>query len=127
MRRILLLLVPVIAIASLSAVGHGDEPEKVIRLGIIGMDTSHLIAFTSHLNNPKNHTACRVVAGFPGGSPDFKASADRVDSQSQFTLGPWLEMDAQREEFVGTTDTVSQANQLLRRSYRQPFVVPEQV
>jgi predicted dehydrogenase len=53
--------------------------EKVIRLGIIGLDTSHVIAFTSYLNNPKNNTGCKVVAAFPGGSPDFKASADRVD------------------------------------------------
>ncbi|MCA9179065.1 MAG: Gfo/Idh/MocA family oxidoreductase [Planctomycetales bacterium] len=55
-------------------------------------------------------------------------SANGVDlSQSQFTLGPWLEMDAQREEFVGSSPVVSQANQLLRRDYRKPFVVPEQV
>ncbi len=53
--------------------------EKVIRLGMIGLDTSHVIAFTSYLNNPKNNTGCKVVAAFPGGSPDFKASADRVD------------------------------------------------
>jgi predicted dehydrogenase len=53
--------------------------EKVIRLGMIGLDTSHVIAFTSYLNNPKNNTGCKVVAAFPGGSPDFKASADRVE------------------------------------------------
>lgn len=53
--------------------------EKVIRLGIIGLDTSHVIAFTNHLNNPKNKTGCRVVAAYPGGSPDFKSSADRLD------------------------------------------------
>lgn len=55
-------------------------------------------------------------------------AAGGVDfSKSQFTLGPWLEMDAQREEFVGAADVVGRANQLLRRSYREPFVVPEQV
>jgi predicted dehydrogenase len=46
---------------------------------MIGLDTSHVIAFTSYLNDPKNKTGCRVVAGFPGGSPDFPASANRVD------------------------------------------------
>jgi predicted dehydrogenase len=51
----------------------------VIRLVIIGLDTSHVTAFTSYLNNPKNKTGCKVVAAFPGGSPDFKASADRVE------------------------------------------------
>lgn len=83
MRQILLLLIPVIAIASLPTGARGSEPEKVIRLGIIGLDTSHVIAFMSHLNNPKNNTTCRVVAGFPGGSPDFKASADRVEGYTK--------------------------------------------
>lgn len=55
------------------------QEEKTFRLGIIGLDTSHVIAFTSYLNNPKNNTGCKVVAAYPGGSPDFKASADRVE------------------------------------------------
>lgn len=78
-RRDLLLLSMAIAIGSIPAAGHSDEPAKVLRLGMIGLDTSHVIAFTSYLNNPKNNTGCKVVAAFPGGSPDFKASADRVD------------------------------------------------
>ncbi|MCA9047937.1 MAG: Gfo/Idh/MocA family oxidoreductase [Planctomycetaceae bacterium] len=48
-------------------------------------------------------------------------------TKSQLTLGPWLEMDAEHERFVGSSDTVVQANQLLRGSYRKPFVVPEEV
>ena len=53
--------------------------EEVFRLGIIGLDTSHVIAFTQIINNPKNNYGCKVMAGFPGGSPDMPASADRVD------------------------------------------------
>ena len=79
MKRILLPLLLAIAVASLPGVVHADEEEQLIRLGMIGLDTSHVIAFTSYLNNPKNKTGCRVVAGYPGGSPDFPASADRVD------------------------------------------------
>ncbi|MBI2480349.1 MAG: Gfo/Idh/MocA family oxidoreductase, partial [Planctomycetia bacterium] len=48
-------------------------------------------------------------------------------SKSQMVLGPWLEMDSEREEFVGGSDVVGQANRLLRGSYREPFAVPEQV
>ena len=29
--------------------------EEVFRLGIIGLDTSHVIAFTQIINNPKNN------------------------------------------------------------------------
>lgn len=53
--------------------------EGVIRLGIIGLDTSHVIAFTQIINNPKNNYGCKVVAGYSGGSPDMPASADRVE------------------------------------------------
>jgi len=52
--------------------------EEVLRLGMIGLDTSHVIAFTQIINNPKNNYGCKVVAGYPGGSPDMAASADRV-------------------------------------------------
>ncbi|MGE0756156.1 MAG: Gfo/Idh/MocA family protein [Pirellulaceae bacterium] len=55
-------------------------------------------------------------------------AANGVDlAKAQFTLGPWLEMDAHREQFIGDSDLVGQANQLLKGSYRQPFVVPEHV
>ncbi len=55
-------------------------------------------------------------------------AANGVDfSKSQITLGPWLEMDARREEFVGASGVVGRANQLLRGNYRKPFVVPDHV
>ena len=53
-----------------------------IRIGIIGCDTSHVIAFTENLNNPnaKNHVAGgKVVAAFKGGSKDIPESMSRVD------------------------------------------------
>ena len=71
---------PPAAEADPAAASHsGDASQPFIRLGIIGLDTSHVIAFTRYLNDPKNKTGCRVVAGYPGGSPDFPASADRVE------------------------------------------------
>jgi hypothetical protein len=53
-----------------------------IRLGIIGLDTSHVTAFTETLNNPKakDHVpGARVVAAFKGGSPDIPSSIGRVE------------------------------------------------
>lgn len=53
-----------------------------IRIGIIGLDTSHVPAFTRLINDPthKNHVpGGRVIAAFKGGSPDIEASASRVD------------------------------------------------
>lgn len=57
-----------------------------LRIGIIGCDTSHAVAFTETLNDPsaKGHVpGGRVVAAFKGGSPDVKASWSRVDKFSQ--------------------------------------------
>lgn len=54
--------------------------------------------------------------------------ANGVDfSKSKVVLGPWLEMDPKREQFVGSSHVATRANQLLRGHYRKPFVVPEQV
>lgn len=53
-----------------------------LRIGLIGLDTSHVIAFTKSLNDPSGPDFVpggRVVAAFKGGSPDIKASAGRVD------------------------------------------------
>src|SRR5262249_39697809 len=58
------------------------EPEgKMLKAGIIGLDTSHVAAFTKLLNasHPKPELAgVRIVAAFPGGSSDIPASRDRV-------------------------------------------------
>ena len=39
------------------------------------------------------------------------------------TLGPWVSLDAKQGRFVG--DFADAANELSRREYRKPFVVPE--
>lgn len=52
-----------------------------LRIGIIGCDTSHAVAFTETWNNPaaKGHVSgARVVAAFPGGSFDIPESSNRV-------------------------------------------------
>ena len=57
-----------------------------LRLGIIGTDTSHAVAFTALLNDPSNPNhvpGARVVAAFKGGSPDLEASAGRVEKYAE--------------------------------------------
>jgi predicted dehydrogenase len=53
--------------------------QKVFRIGMIGLDTSHVTAFTKAINNPAKNYGCKVVVGFSGGSPDIPSSADRVE------------------------------------------------
>ncbi len=46
-------------------------------------------------------------------------------SQTPRFLGPWLNMDPQTERFTG--EFSEKANAFLRREYRPPFVVPDQI
>jgi predicted dehydrogenase len=55
--------------------------EKPLKVGIIGLDTSHAIAFTRELNHPQagpDVAGCPVVAAYPKGSPDIESSVSRV-------------------------------------------------
>lgn len=52
-----------------------------IRIGIIGLDTSHSEQFTLRLNDPANPNhipGARVVVAYPGGSPDIEESQSRI-------------------------------------------------
>jgi hypothetical protein len=63
-----------------------------VRLGIIGTDTSHAVAFTRVLNNPNdaNHVSgARVVAAWKGGSADVEESARRVDQYAAELKDKW--------------------------------------
>jgi predicted dehydrogenase len=54
--------------------------------------------------------------------------ANGVDfAKAEVVVGPWLEVDPGREQFVGSGETVDRANALLRPEYRAPFVVPDRV
>lgn len=77
MRRVLLTAILFIEFLTFCPVCQAKE--KTFRIGMIGLDTSHVIAFTKIINDPKNNYGCKVVVGYPGGSADMPASADRVE------------------------------------------------
>ena len=59
-----------------------SAPADDIKVGIIGLDTSHVVAFTKLLNDPsdpKHVPGAKVVAAFKGGSDDIESSFSRVD------------------------------------------------
>jgi hypothetical protein len=64
----------------------GVQGAEDLRIGMIGLDTSHVIAFTEILNNAKSkeHVAGgKVVAAFKGGSADIPSSANRVEGYTK--------------------------------------------
>lgn len=67
-------------------ISSATADEKTIRIGMIGLDTSHVVAFTEIINNPeaKGHVpGAKVVAAFKGGSPDIESSASLVDGYTK--------------------------------------------
>jgi Oxidoreductase family, NAD-binding Rossmann fold len=65
---------------------NDEQPSKPLKAGIIGLDTSHVVAFTQLLNAPtprRELAGVRVVAAYPGGSPDIPSSHERVAGYTQ--------------------------------------------
>jgi GFO/IDH/MocA oxidoreductase family protein len=77
---------PIISLIALVRFGlpasQTTAPTQEIKVGMIGLDTSHVTAFTKLLNDksdPNHLPGARVVAAFKGGSPDVESSRTRID------------------------------------------------
>jgi hypothetical protein len=87
---------PCIILAALAIHAHAiaqDSP-KLLRAGIIGLDTSHVPAFTKLFNNPQadgDLAGIKVMAGYPGGT-DMPASANRVAKFTEQVRGMGVEI-----------------------------------
>lgn len=77
----------VITAAVLVGTGFGTAAEEApLKLGMIGLDTSHVIAFAKVLHDTKdpNHVpGGKIIAAYKGGSPDLESSASRVDGYTE--------------------------------------------
>jgi hypothetical protein len=70
-----------IALLLFSGTAHAEKAPPLLKVGIIGLDTSHVVAFTNIFNKGGKGPLenIRVVAAFPGGSPDLDISAKRLE------------------------------------------------
>lgn len=86
-----------------------DQSPPDIRVGIIGLDTSHVVHFTRLLNaeNPPPKLAgCRVVAAYPQGSPDIESSVSRVPRYTQEVQAMGVEIVDSIAELLPRVDAV---------------------
>lgn len=63
-----------------------NKPLKELKAGIIGLDTSHSVAFTKVLNDPQakpEMAGVRVVAAYPHGSKDIEKSVSRIPGYTE--------------------------------------------
>jgi len=81
-----------------------------IKVGMIGLDTSHVTAFTKLLNDksdPHHVPGARVVAAFKGGSPDVESSRTRIDRFTAELKDKWgVEIVGSIEELCKKVDAV---------------------
>jgi hypothetical protein len=88
---------------------YTSQPQE-IKIGIIGLDTSHVTAFTKLLNDksdPNHVPGARVVAAFKGGSPDVESSRTRIDKFTAELKEKWgVEIVSSIEELCQKVDAV---------------------
>ena len=103
-------LLPLLTALTLAV--HAEEP-KPLRAGIIGLDTSHVLAFTQTLNKgPKKPedaekiAGVKMVAAFPQGSKDIEGSTKRVPEYTEKVKALGVEIVDSIEELVKRVDAV---------------------
>ena len=89
------------------------QEAKPIRVGIIGLDTSHVLAFTTTLNKgPKKPedapkvAGVTVVAAYPQGSKDIPSSTSRVPEYTEKVKALGVEIVNSVEDLVRKVDCV---------------------
>lgn len=94
----------------LVGLGLSVAQAKELRVGIVGLDTSHCVNWTSLLNDPQNKDyvpGVRVVAAYKGGSDDIASSYTRVDRFAQEMQEKWgVELVPTIEELCRRVDAV---------------------
>ncbi|MGC3968321.1 MAG: gfo/Idh/MocA family oxidoreductase [Pirellulales bacterium] len=95
-----------LATAGFASPAAAAEPMKV---GIIGLDTSHVTAFTGAIGKAKAESplaGLRVVAAYPGGSPDISASSSRVEGFTEALRKQGVEIVDSIEALLPKVDAI---------------------
>jgi predicted dehydrogenase len=80
-----------------------------LKLGMVGLDTSHCPAFTKLLNDTANEhhvPGARLVCAYPGGSQAFSLSHQRVDGFTSDLRGLGIEIKDSIEAVAESVDAV---------------------
>lgn len=87
--------------------GIGSQQQG--RIGIIGLDTSHSIAFTKALNGTDikpEFSGFRIVAAYPKGSNDIKSSVERIPGYIEEVKKFGVEISPSIEDLLTKVDYV---------------------
>ncbi len=111
--QVLILFITQAVVSPFALAQTNGSSEKPIRAGIIGLDTSHAIAFTTSLNKgPKSEAdrdllaGVRVVAAYPQGSRDIESSTKRVPEYTKKVQELGVEIVESIEALLQRVDVV---------------------
>jgi hypothetical protein len=110
-RTTILVCVSCLLSVCLSAGEHlqAEQVAQPIKVGMIGLDTSHVILFTKLLNDPRatgDSAGVKVVAAYPGGSDDLPISHDRVKGFTERLRGMGVEIVDSIEQLLPKVDAI---------------------
>lgn len=87
----------------------GEDPVRQLRVGMIGLDTSHCLAFTELLNKAGDNpdlAGCKVTLVYPKGSPDIESSVRRVPEYTVKIKALGVEVVEDLEAMISQVDAV---------------------
>jgi hypothetical protein len=88
---------------------RAEAPSQSLKAGMIGLDTSHVPAYVTSLNNAQDGSpmaGVRVVAAFPGGTRDNPHSWDRVKMYTESTRKAGVEIVDSIDDLLKKVDVV---------------------
>lgn len=114
MFRALNLFFPVLMVtiwfATVQGAAGQEAPLDPIRVGMIGLDTSHTVAFAKIIRESQSKGGAvgrlRLVAAYPGGSSDIPSSASRVEGYTKELRDSGVEIVDSIPKLVGMVDAV---------------------
>ncbi len=92
-----------------SSLGQESGAGETMRIGIIGLDTSHATAFTRILNQTPPAAGLEgmnVVAAYPKGSPDIPTSVNRIPEYTEAVKKMGVEIVDSIDQLLGKVDAV---------------------
>ena len=98
-----------IGIVAAPSLISGSEVAGGKRVGIIGLDTSHSIAFAKALNSEdagNTYRGYKVVAAYPHGSLDIESSVERIAGYSEQVKEMGVKISGSIEEMLTMVDVV---------------------
>ncbi|MCE1197356.1 MAG: Gfo/Idh/MocA family oxidoreductase [Marinilabiliales bacterium] len=89
--------------------GSNTNPTEEKRIGMIGLDTSHCVAFATALNGEngsEKYMGYRIVIAYPYGSRDIQSSAERIPGYTEAVKKLGVTIASSVEEVLKNCDVV---------------------